>query len=106
MEVREPWFSLIRDGTKTVEGRKRSPKWSWIQPGIDIIMICGEESVRFHVTHINHWDSIKDYLRGEGLARALPGVATEDEGEATYLQWSTLEEVSLCGFMGINGHVV
>jgi ASC-1-like (ASCH) protein len=106
MEVSEPWFSLIRNGTKTVEGRKRSPKWKWIQPGVDILVECGQESFKFHVTYINQWDTIRDYLQGEGLAHTLPGIDSVEEGEKIYLQWSTLEEVRQYGFMGIHGQVI
>lgn len=100
----EPWFSLIREGRKPVEGRKCSPSWSGVSVGDVLVFQNGDESFRARVVKVNHYDApdaLQKYLQGEGLDRALPGVTSIEEGERIYLQWSTREEIDQYGMMGI-----
>jgi ASC-1-like (ASCH) protein len=111
MNVSEPWFSHLRTGRKPVEGRKASPTWSGIQVG-DRLEICNEGR-RFYasVAEVTKYPSeaateaggracLRRYLEGETVERALPGVATIEEGMEVYLQWSTAEEIGKYGMLG------
>lgn len=87
----EPWYTHIREGRKTVEGRKASPTDE-------------EQSFTARVTGVMRYEdpgALRRYLEGETLARALPGVETLDAGEAVYLQWSTAKEIDRYGMLGI-----
>lgn len=104
IDCSEPWFSLLKNGEKKVEGRKRTSKWIDIQAGDTVTFRNGKDTFTKRVIGITTYsgeNSLRDYLIAEGLDRALPGVTSIDEGERIYLQWSTKEEIAQYGFMGI-----
>ena len=106
MEVSEPWFSHIKSGVKTIEGRKNSPTWELIVPGSVFLMTCGDQSMQVRCVNVVIWPSIRSYLEGEGLGVTLPGIQTIEEGEKIYLQWSSKEEVTKYGFKAIHVKVI
>ena len=96
-----PWFSLIREGRKPVEGRKASPAYTKIETGDTVEFFCDNESFQAQVVGINRYSSLEAYLANETLERALPGVSSIDEGIKIYLQWSAKEQIKRHGFLGI-----
>jgi len=84
----EPWFSLIREGIKPVEGRKNSPKYQNIRVGDPIEFTNGKESFLTKVVAIRSYTSLEDYLDDVGFATALPGVANEGR---SYQDLSSME---------------
>ena len=104
IEVSSPWFEHIRNGNKTVEGRKGTPRWSLIQPGMLGSIINPITKDEFHVkcTDVKKYTSLQEYLETETVEKALPGVTTIQDVISIYLQWSTLEEISRYGFLGIH----
>ena len=44
MEVTEPYFSFIRGGIKTVEGRKISPTWKKLRTTNKLLITCQHKS--------------------------------------------------------------
>lgn len=107
LECSEPYFSQVRRGEKTVEGRKGTTRWDKIKEG-DIVIFDDEKGHTFRTKaiKINRYPDIRSYLESETLERALPGVKTIEEGIAVYLQWSTEDEVFLHGFLGITIEVL
>ncbi len=111
MNVSEPYYSLIRDGVKTVEGRKMSPNWAKLHEG-DLLKICkslGSDCIEVVITQINYYPPLLDgedpltrYLSSEGLEATLPGVKTLEEGRQVYLQWWSLDEINTYGVMAIH----
>jgi ASC-1-like (ASCH) protein len=107
MEIAEPHFSNIRDGLKTVEGRKRSEKWIPIRVGDQLHILpkepSNERSFYVEVVYINEYDG-KDplfaYLVCEGLNNALPGIETITEAIEVYLAFSKAAEIKKLGFFG------
>lgn len=110
VEVSEPWFKLIKEGRKTTEGRKNTEKWSGINPG-DVIIFTNNEGgergtkrVRAQVVEIVHYlgsNALENYLRGESLECALPGVKTYEEGKLVYLKFWNNEEIEKYGMLAI-----
>ena len=100
----EPWFSLLRSGEKTVEGRKNSPKYSSLAEGEQIRFYCGDESFNCKITKINYYETLEAYLN-ENLNSALPGIFSIREGKEIYCQWNTEDEINQVGFLGINVEV-
>jgi ASC-1-like (ASCH) protein len=103
----EPWFSLIEKKIKPVEGRKANKRWSSIKIE-DIIIFRDpdhhERKFAAKVVGINKYigdDALDQYLLNETLERTLPGITTFEDGKKIYLQWSTLQEISTYGFLGI-----
>lgn len=108
IEVSSPWFELIRDGQKMVEGRKATPRWTHICPGMlgTISHPVKNESFSVQCTGVNRYSSLKDYLETETLECTLPGVKSIEEGMAIYYQWSTPAEIAQFGFLGIHLRVI
>lgn len=105
MDVSEPWFSHIRSGAKTVEGRKKSPTWENIRVGDVIVIKCNTESFNVVVTNIVEYhgeDPLTAYLLGEGISNCLPGIVSLSDARAVYLQWSTEAEIKAMGMLGIH----
>ena len=89
MKLSEPWFSLIKSGQKTIEGRIYDDKRKLLQVGDTIIFTnqkMTDEIVREILdlkifTGINSFDSA---LRHAKLKNILPGVKTYAEGVQIY----------------------
>jgi len=110
IECSNPWFTLIKQGIKPVEGRKANSKWNSIKKG-DIITFTDGKDGKFDalVTDVNPYHSpnaLQKYLEAETLARALPGITTIEEGMKIYHTWSTPEEIEETGFLGIQVKVI
>jgi len=97
----EPWFSLIRQGVKTVEGRKNTHSYKKIKIGDKINFSNGKESFLADVKEIREYSSIEEYLNDVSLENALPGVKSIQEGLDIYYQWSTEAKIKQSGFLGI-----
>lgn len=97
----DPWFSLIRQGIKPVEGRKNTHSYKKIEAGDKINFSNGKESFVAIVTEIRSYDSIEKYLEDVTLEKALPGIKTIEEALNIYYQWSTEEKIRQYGFLGI-----
>lgn len=106
LHCQDPWFTLIKEGKKPVEGRKDNARFRDWKVGDTIVFTLGDASFRTRIAYIHRYASIEDYLNGETLARALPGVPTLEEGVRIYLQWSTREEVAERGFVGIGVELI
>lgn len=101
LHCEEPWFTLIRQGIKPVEGRKNSPSYHKIKANDFINFSNGKDSFLAMVLEVKHYDSIEKYLDDVTLEKALPGIKTIQEGINTYYQWSTKEQIREYGFLGI-----
>jgi ASC-1-like (ASCH) protein len=108
-----PLFQYIKEGIKTVEGRKNSPKYHDIHKGDYIIFthdITHEDLlVR---AYIHKYVDIEDYLKKETLRKTLPCVRTYKDGIAIYNIFTTskernkLYELYGAGFLAIGIEVV
>lgn len=108
MEISEPYFSLIRTGSKRVEGRKMSKTWKDLSVGdtLNIVNSVSGESYDRRITAIRyypptHADPLGAYLESEGLNTVLPYATSVAHGRQIYLQWSTLQEIQQLGFMAV-----
>lgn len=111
INISEPYFSLIKDGLKTVEGRKMSPTWKNLKVG-DILKIINNDLLSSEwffvtITKINYYshsdhDPLIMYLACEGLNQTLPGVRTIEEGQSVYRQWWTEAEIRNYGVMALH----
>lgn len=104
IEVSSPWFEFIRAQLKTIEGRKGTPRWLEIKPGMIGQIIHPETKENFSVEclKVERYLTIEEYLKTESLALTLPGVKTIEEGIGIYSQWSTPNEIKIYGFLGIH----
>lgn len=94
--VQEPWFSLIKTGTKVVEGRPKKGIFNKIKKD-DIVIwtndITGKiRECKTKVVGVRYYDTFYDMIETEGLYNVLPangaGIKTVEDGvEKVYRQW-------------------
>ena len=101
VHCQDPWFSLIKEGIKTVEGRKNTHTYKKLQEGSLINFSNGKESFQAVVTEVRQYPSLEKYLEDVTLEKALPGISSFEEALAIYYQWMTAEEIKQYGFLGI-----
>lgn len=108
IEVSSPWFEYIREGKKNVEGRKGTPRWSAIKPGMKGLIkhSLNEEYFEVECMAIRKYNDLYSYLTEETTQEVLPGINSVEEGIQIYLQWSTPEEVAQFGFLAIELRVI
>ena len=101
VHCQEPWFSLIKEGIKTVEGRKNTHTYKKLQEGSLLHFSNGKESFEAVVTEVRQYPSLEKYLEDVTLEKALPGITSLEEALTIYHQWITEEEIKQYGFLGI-----
>lgn len=79
----EPYFSQVKNGTKTIECRIRKGKYRLIKPGDQIIVNNQGETDSFgvKVKAVRTYKTFRGLLKKEPLAQAMPGVKSVDEAE-------------------------
>ena len=82
----EPWFSLILDGLKTIEGRLNKGAFSYMNIG-DIITWYNMENWEYRefktvIMNIKNYNNFYDLIKSEKLINTLPYVSikTIDQG--------------------------
>ena len=98
MNVQEPWFTFIKNGDKTVEGRLNKGRFAELKVG-DIIIWQQECQVK--ISYIKKYDSFKEMLEEEGLDKVLPGIKTIDDGVKVYRKFYTEEDENKFGVLAI-----
>ncbi len=101
IHCKEPWFTLIRQGIKSVEGRKNTHSYRKIQPGDRINFMNGTESFLAEVQEVRHYPGLDEYFQDVSLEKALPGIATMEEAKNIYFEWTTEEKIKEFGFLAI-----
>ena len=100
----EPWFTLISLGLKKVEGRKNKGKFKDMKVG-EIIEWTNsdfkERKVRTKVIGKKEYNSFKEYLKGEGLQKCLPGIPSLKHGLSVYFKYYTKEDEKKYGVIAI-----
>ncbi|KAL5543203.1 hypothetical protein UlMin_010913 [Ulmus minor] len=98
LHVQEPFFSQLKDGIKTVEGRCATGNYKRIGPG-SLILI--NKCIAFKVECVCSYVSFSEMLEAEGLAKVLPGVKSVEEGVEIYRKFYTEEKERSNGVLGI-----
>ncbi|KAJ8774785.1 hypothetical protein K2173_017231 [Erythroxylum novogranatense] len=98
LHVQEPFFSLLKDGVKTIDGRCAGGIHDRMKPGFVILL---NKSVVLEVEAIHHYVSFSKMLEAEGLGKVLPGVETIEEGVKIYRSFYTEERERSNGVLAI-----
>ena len=108
IEVSEPWFSCIKNGTKTVEGRKATPKWLSLRPGQRVLVANSgdlQDTFYIDIVRLQRYDTLSEMFDREGLHNVLPGIGSNNEGEQVYLDFWSQSEIDEYGMVGIKVQV-
>ena len=86
--VQEPWFSEIKQGRKTVEGRTGHPLkfYHCLDQHIKLVEPKTKEFLLVHVTHIRHYPDLYSYITAEGWQQVAPQCKNNDIALQAYRQ--------------------
>ncbi|KAE8076563.1 hypothetical protein FH972_015203 [Carpinus fangiana] len=98
LHVQEPFFSQLKDGQKTIEGRCAVGDYNRIGSGS---LILFNRCVVLEVQDVRRYASFSDMLGAETLANVLPGVETIEEGVQIYRKFYTEEKERSNGVLAI-----
>ncbi|XP_043817715.1 uncharacterized protein LOC110626867 isoform X2 [Manihot esculenta] len=98
LHAQEPFFSLLKDGLKTIEGRCAGAKYSRIGPGALVLL---NKTVVLEVKDVHRYASFLKMLETEDLSQVLPGIKTVQEGVKIYRKFYTEEKEMSNGVLAI-----
>ena len=101
-QVSQPWFTLIKDGDKNVEGRLNREEFKGLKPLDVIIWTDGSSEFKTQVVYTQKFKSFRDMLKQCGLKYTLPGVLSFKSGIDIYRQYYTREEEVKFGVLSIH----
>lgn len=116
--VRDPWFSFIESGTKTVEGKlckswitslQVSDRIIWFDDTVDTVedILANRnttpiKSCATTVTGLKFYASFADMLSCEGLENVLPGISSIADGVMVYRKFYSEADEIKNGVMAIH----
>lgn len=85
----EPYFTFVKNGQKTIEGRVCKGEYQQLSLGDHIMVNNNEETevVEVVVRRIARYASFRDMLAHEPLKQVLPNVTSIEQGLETYRQF-------------------
>ena len=105
----EPWFSLIKLGLKTVEGRKNKRIFKEMRVN-DIIEWTNNNfaprKILTRITQKIEYDTFREYLESEGLNKCLPGMTNIEDGLSVYFKYYTKEDEKQYGVIAIRMELI
>ena len=105
---KEPYFTLVRNGQKTIEGRLCREWYAKIAPGDHVVVFNEDETDSFEVKVIavRRYQTFKEMLSAEGISNILPNARSLDEGVAIYRQFYSEEQEQKFGVVAIEVRVI
>ncbi|XP_047977022.1 uncharacterized protein LOC125219167 [Salvia hispanica] len=98
LHVQEPFFSLLSDGLKTIEGRCAVGDYKRIRAG-HVLLI--NKCLTLQVQYVRQYSSFREMLEVENLANILPGVTSIEEGVQIYRNFYSEEKERSNGVLAI-----
>jgi ASC-1-like (ASCH) protein len=104
----EPYFTFLKNGQKTIEGRAKNGKYEAIKVGDAICVYDKDEtdSILTRVERVTTYKSIKEMLKSEGIKKMLPDVDNIEQGFAIYRKFYSQEQESKFGMVAIEVEVI
>ena len=99
----EPYFTFLKNGQKTVEGRLQKGWYANVEPGDHIIVQSEDEADRFEteVIAVRKYNSIEEMLTKEDIKKMLPDKNTIEEGVEVYQRFYTKDQEKEFGAVAI-----
>ncbi|KAM1037068.1 hypothetical protein FF1_031979 [Malus domestica] len=99
LHVQEPFFSQLKDGLKTIEGRCAIGDYCRIVSGS---LILFNKCILIEVQDVRSYSLFSDMMEAEGLSKVLPGVETIEQGVQVYRKFYTEEKEMSNGVLAIS----
>lgn len=100
----EPYFSFVKNGQKTIEGRLNKEWYRSLKPGDHIIVHRQDDendTIEVVVKDLRRYASIQDMLEREPLKQLLPDVDSAEEGLKIYRKFYTEQQEQEFGALAI-----
>lgn len=99
----KPYFSWVKDGIKTIEGRIKKGWYQNIQPGDHIIVYNEEETdhIEVKVKATRTYQSFREMLKNETLHKVLPDAQSIDHGVRIYERFYAPEQEQQHGVIAL-----
>jgi len=100
----EPYFSFLKNGEKTIEGRIRKNWYCVLKPGDHIIVHNKEnelDSFETVVKDVRNYSSVREMLEKEQFKKLLPNVETIEQGINVYRKFYTEDQEKEFGVVAI-----
>ena len=101
INVQNPWFTLIKQGRKTIEGRLNKGQFSRLEVGNIVMWENAGQTVKTKLIRIEKYQSFSDMLVNEGLRHAVPGKETLKDGVDVYRGFYSEEKEIEYGVLAI-----
>nr|GMD90854.1 Zinc finger protein like [Ipomoea batatas] len=98
LHVQEPFFSHLRSGEKTIEGRCALGDYNKIEAGASILF---NKCLVLQVQDVHHYASFREMLEAEPLSKVLPGIKSTEEGVQVYRNFYSEEKERSNGVLAI-----
>ncbi|XP_062107890.1 uncharacterized protein LOC133818826 isoform X5 [Humulus lupulus] len=99
LHVQEPFFTQLRVGLKTVEGRCAVGDYNRVE---STSLILFNKCLLLEVQEVRRYASFYEMLEAESLAKVLPGVKTIQEGVQVYRKFYSEEQEQQNGVLAIH----
>lgn len=106
--VQEPWFSLIKDKKKIIEGRLCKGKFELMKKGdfINVIKSNENDILTAKIKRISKYSCFKQMLISEGLRNVLPNIQKLEKGVGIYEQFYSKEDQKQFGVLAIKIKII
>lgn len=97
LEVQEPYYTFIKQGQKTVEGRLAKAKYLELKKG-DLIKI---NDLVLIVNKVREYSTFREMLQAEGFKYLIPNANTVQEAVKAYYKFYTKQDEEKWGVVAI-----
>ncbi len=99
----EPYFTFVKNGQKTIEGRIKKGQYRFVKPGDHIVVYNDKEtdSVEVLVKDVRTYVSIREMFEREPLKKILPDAYTIEQGIKIYQKFYTEQQQQEFGVVAI-----
>jgi len=108
VHVSEPWYTHIKEGRKTVEGRPKKGTFAQMKVNQIVKFFNRKLNENFcaKIIEISEHKTFEEMIRSNGLENVLPGIRNIDEGIAVYMQYYDKVIESQFGVVGIKVQII
>ena len=101
VRIKEPWFSLIKNGKKKIEGRLNKGIFSKLKLQDEIIFENDKKLNNMYVCYLHYYKNYYDLLKMEGVEEVLPNIKSIEKGVDLYHKYYKEEDINKYGVVAI-----
>ncbi len=98
INVQEPYFSFIKNGQKTVEGRLAKEKFTSLKVG-DFLLI--NEELKKEIVAVSVYPTFREMIIMEGVKNVIPDAKNLDEAVNAYYKFFSPEDEQTMGVCAV-----